>query len=111
MNRQLPDFIAILRYFAAGEGGRTTPAHSGYRPQIKFSFEEMQTSGQQTLIGKEIVCPGDTVSAEITMSSPEIFNGRLSAGMVFEFREGDKVIGTGQIIEILNPELNFVFKT
>jgi elongation factor Tu len=65
----------------------------------------MQTSGQQVFIDKEVVYPGDTVKAEITMASPGIFRGRLSEGMAFGFREGSRVIGTGMVIEILNGEL------
>jgi translation elongation factor EF-Tu-like GTPase len=61
-------------------------------------------------IGKEMVCPGDTVNAEITIASPKIFKGRLSCGMAFEFREGARIIGTGHIIEIVNPELNIISK-
>jgi translation elongation factor EF-Tu-like GTPase len=105
MERRTPDFLAILKYHTSEEGGRRTPAKSGYRPQVKFDFEQMQTSGQQVFIDKEWVYPGDTVKAEITMVSPMIFTGRLVEGMVFQFREGARVIGTGHIIEILNPEL------
>ena len=54
--------------------------------------------------------PGDTVKAEITMLSPRIFKGRLLEGMVFEFREGARVIGTGTLIEILNGELKELSK-
>lgn len=110
MQRRTPDFIAVLRYNIAEEGGRSGPAHSGYRPQVKFGFEEMQTSGQQTFIGKDVVYPGETVNAEIKMASPKIFRGRLSCGMSFEFRAGTRIIGTEQILEILNPELNIIFK-
>jgi translation elongation factor EF-Tu-like GTPase len=101
-----PDFTAMLKYYAIEQGGRTMPARSGYRPQLKFGFEEMQTSGQQVFLDKEVVYPGDTVKAEITMASPMIFRGRLVCGEAFEFREGDRIIGTGRIIEILNSELN-----
>jgi elongation factor Tu len=110
MKRKSPDFISTLKYRTAEEGGRTMPAHSGYRPQIKFGFEKMQTSGQQVFIGKDIVQPGETVTAEITMVSSHIFQGRISCGMCFEFREGAIVIGTGEIIEILNGDLNILAK-
>jgi translation elongation factor EF-Tu-like GTPase len=106
MEKRDPDFIAVIKYYTPEEGGRSMPAHSGYRPQIKFDFEEMQTSGQQVFIGKDVVCPGDTINAEITMASPRIFRNRLSCGMAFEFREGAKIIGNGQIIDIINTELN-----
>ena len=55
------DFIATLTYKTTEQGGRKTPAKSGYRPQVKFDFEEMETSGQQTFIDRELVFPGDTV--------------------------------------------------
>lgn len=107
MDRKKPDFIATLKYYTTGEGGRRTPAISGYRPQVKFDFEEVQTSGQQVFIDKDIVYPGDAVNAEISMASPVIFKSRLSCGMAFEFREGARVMGTGQICEILNPDLKY----
>lgn len=65
----------------------------------------MQTSGQQTFIGKETVSPGDTVDAKIKILSPDYFAGSLTEGMHFEFREGATVIGTGEIIYIVNDKL------
>jgi translation elongation factor EF-Tu-like GTPase len=110
MVRKMPDFIATLKYYTAEEGGRRTPMKSGYRPQVKFDFEEVQTSGQQVFIDREIVYPGDAVNAEITLASPMIFKGRLSIGMVFQFREGPRIIGIGHIIEIFNRELDISHK-
>lgn len=100
------DFIAILKFLTPEQGGRRTPVFStGYRPQVKFDFDEMQTSGQQTFIDRKIVFPGDTVEAEIKILSVEHFAGRLKERMKFEFREGSRVIGTGQIKHILNSKL------
>ncbi|WP_153800356.1 hypothetical protein [Foetidibacter luteolus] len=100
------DFIAILKYFTPEQGGRSTPFFStGYRPQLKFDFDEMQTFGQQTFIDRKMVFPGDTVEAEIKMLSVEHFAGRLKEKMKFEFREGSRAIGTGQIKHILNSKL------
>jgi hypothetical protein len=104
MSRQ-PDFIARLKYRLTEEGGRRTPVKSGYRPQVKFDFVEMQTSGQQIFINKDIVYPGDTVEAEITMVSPHLFARSLYVSKDFEFREGAVVKGIGQILKILNEEL------
>ena len=102
---QSVDFVAELKYLTADEGGRNTPAFSGYRPQVKFDFDEMQTSGQQTFLNKETVYPGDTVDAAIRIISVEHFENTLTEGMPFEFREGSRVIGTGKIIDILNDKL------
>lgn len=100
------DFLAKLKFITTQEGGRKSPAKSGYRPQLKFGFSENQTSGEQTYIGRELVHPGETVYAEIRMLSPLFFSYALLKGMGFEFREGARVIGTGEIIAIINEELN-----
>ena len=99
------DFIAILTYRTTEQGGRKTAAKSGYRPQIKFDFEEMQTSGQQTFIDRYFAFPGDTVEAEIKILSVDIFANKLTENMQFEFREGATVIGTGKIKHIKNEKL------
>ncbi len=99
------DFIAELKYRTTEEGGRKTPAQSGYRPQVKFDFTEMQTSGQQIFIDKDIVYPGDTVKAKIRILSPQFYENQLTEGMMYEFREGATVIGTGKILTIINDIL------
>lgn len=99
------DFIAELKYLTTVEGGRQTPVFSGYRPQVKFEFAEMQTSGQQTFLNKETVYPGDTVTAEVRILSVEHFANSLMEGMTFEFMEGSRIIGTGKIISIVNDNL------
>lgn len=65
----------------------------------------MQTSGRQIFIDKEIVYPGEVVKAEIKIIATEFFQNRLEEGMNFDFREGHKIIGTGQIIKIVNETL------
>lgn len=99
------DFIASLTYKTTYEGGRKTPAKSGYRPAIKFPFAEMMTSGQQKFANREWVYPGETVYAEITIIATDYFKETLYEGLEFEFREGARVIGTGRITEILNESL------
>ena len=99
------DFIADLKYLTTEEGGRQTPVFSGYRPQIKFDFDELQTSGQQTFLNKDTVYPGDKVEAAIRILSVDHFENTLTEGLTFEFKEGSRVIGTGKIIAILNDKL------
>ena len=99
------DFIANLHYLTTEEGGRKSFAYSGYRPHLKFDFSENQTSGRQIFIDKDIVSPGDNVNAKIKMLCPELFDGCLTEGMSFEFREGRTAIGTGQINYIVNDRL------
>jgi hypothetical protein len=72
VDRGEADLIATLTYLTPEQGGRSTPVFpTGYRPQVKFDFDEMQTSGQQTFIDRKIVFPGDTVEAEIKIISVE----------------------------------------
>lgn len=99
------DFIAQLKYNSTEEGGRSTPAMSGYRPAIKFEIDDMLTSGSQTFIDKEIVYPGEYVMAEIKIIAVPHFKGRLKEGMTFTFNEGTNLIGTGTIKKIINKEL------
>ncbi|KKO92476.1 hypothetical protein AAW12_05085 [Sphingobacterium sp. Ag1] len=83
----MSDFIALLQYRTTQEGGRKTPAFSKYRLQIKFDFDEMQTSGEQTFIDKDTVYPGEEVKAAIRLAGVIYFRGRLAEGMLFEFGE------------------------
>ena len=99
------DFVARLQYNTVDEGGRSSPAKSGYRPQIKFEFEVSTTSGRQIFNDREWVCPGETVEAEITILSPELFRHKLFEGLEFKFIEGSKIIGTGKILQIKNEIL------
>ncbi|WP_114790424.1 hypothetical protein U0035_14190 [Niabella yanshanensis] len=99
------DFLADLKYLDTSEGGRKTPAFSKYRPQIKFGFDDMQTSGEQTFINKTVVNPGEEVEASIRIIAVDHFKNRLQEGMAFEFREGPRIIGTGAIVQLLNEKL------
>lgn len=105
---QNSDFKAGLKYKTTEEGGRETITKSGYRPTLKFNFDEMLTSGIQTFIDKEQVYPGESVDAYIKILSAPHFYGRLEEGMEFIFTEGDRTIGTGVIKEVINRQLNIL---
>lgn len=105
-----PHFIASLQYKTTEEGGRKTFASSGYRPHIKFSFDEYMTSGMQTFLGTEIVLPGESVFAIIRILSAEYFEGKLYENLEFDFREGTHIVGTGKITKILDSKLDCNFQ-
>ena len=104
------DFVAVLKYRTTEEGGRSTPAVSGYIPAIKFSFSDYMTSGQQVFINENIVSPGETIVAEIKILAVDVFRNCLREGMDFDFREGPRITGTGRIIKIINETLKEVAK-
>lgn len=99
------DFLAELKYKTTEEGGRETPAKSGYRPHVKFKFSEMLTSGRQIFLDTELVYPGDTIIAEIAIYSPQFFENKLEEGIEFEFCEGRHIVGSGKILKIENKLL------
>ena len=53
------DFIAELEFLA--DGGGTNPVTSGYRPLIKFDFDNKPISAYQQHIDRKHVFPGDKV--------------------------------------------------
>jgi hypothetical protein len=99
------DFLAELHYLTTENGGRQTPAKSGYRPQVKFDFSKMTTSGQQIFINKEYVFPGDIVEAKIKILTPELFQNMLYENLDFKLTEGAKIVATGKIKKIINENL------
>lgn len=100
-----PDFVARLSYRTTEQGGRSGPARSGYHPQVKFEFSEMQTSTSQFFRDKDWVYPGDVVIAEMHMAGRDYFAGKLEVGMRFEVREGSRVTALGEVLEIRNGNL------
>jgi hypothetical protein len=106
INKGEPDFIAKVTYLTTQEGGRTSYAASGYRPHVKFEGKKELTSGEQLFVDREKVFPGETATAEIRIVSPHIFENCLFVGQQFEFGEGPRVIGHGEVLEIINSDLH-----
>lgn len=52
-----------------------------------------------------MVKPGETVKAAIWMLNDSFFTGELEVGMEFDFMEGNQIMGTGVITEIINKSL------
>jgi elongation factor Tu len=80
--------------------GRKTPFSSGYRPAFNF-VETMQTSGQITLIDRDIFDPGDEGLVEITFLNREYLGDNFSEGSKFTFGEGREPLGEGKVKKIL----------
>jgi translation elongation factor EF-Tu-like GTPase len=100
-----PDLIARVTYLTKEQGGRSTYTASGYRPHIKFEGKEYFASGEQHFINPEMVFPGETAIAEIRIASKEAFTNYLFVGQKFEFSEGSRLIGKGEILEVVNKHL------
>lgn len=105
VNKGEPDFIARVTYLTTEHGGRKGYAASGYRPHVKFDGRKELTSGEQLFIDKDRVFPGETVTAEIRIIGTDFFKNYLFVGQHFEVAEASHLVGHGEILEVINPDL------
>ena len=78
------------------EGGRHTPFFGNYRPQ--FYFRTSDVTGIITLPDVvEMVMPGDHIEFSVELISAVA----MSQGLRFAIREGNRTVGAGVILEIL----------
>ncbi|MFI6376816.1 elongation factor Tu [Streptomyces sp. NPDC050546] len=84
-------FTARVYVLSAGEGGRTTPVSTGYRPQ--FYIRTADVVGDVDLGGVGVALPGDTIvmTVELGREVP------LEAGLGFAIREGGRTVGAGTV--------------
>jgi len=83
--------------------GRKTAFANGYRPLFNF-IKEMKTSGQITLRDRVEFIPGDEGIVEIDFLNKEYLGIDFGRGKKFTFDEGIKVLGDGEILEIVKEE-------
>jgi elongation factor Tu len=87
-------FDARVYVLSSGEGGRTTPVSTGYRPQ--FYIRTADVVGNVDLGETALACPGDTVTMTVEL-------GRavpLEPGLGFAVREGRRTVGAGTVISV-----------
>jgi elongation factor Tu len=89
------EFEAEIYVLSKEEGGRHTPFFKGYKPQ--FYFRTTDVTGEVFLPeGTEMVMPGDTVNAKVTLIAPIAMDEKQR----FTVREGGKTVGAGFVIKI-----------
>ncbi|MFF7144114.1 elongation factor Tu [Streptomyces nodosus] len=87
-------FSARVYVLSAGEGGRTTPVATGYRPQ--FYIRTADVVGDVDLGETAVARPGDTVGMTVEL-------GRevpLEPGLGFAIREGGRTVGAGTVTSV-----------
>ena len=88
-------FECELYVLTKEEGGRHTPFLKGYAPQ--FYFRTTDVTGSFTMPqGVEMVIPGDTVKASVTLMQPIA----MEVGQRFAIREGGKTVGAGVVLKV-----------
>ena len=95
---------ALITLLPAEQGGRKTPARSGYRPQ--FYYDGHDWDARQDYGDVAEVLPGESVTARLTFLSPQCHIGKIQPDMEFLLREGQRVVGQGTVTRILNLEAN-----
>lgn len=88
-------FIAQVYVLSAGEGGRTTPVTTGYRPQ--FYIRTADVVGGVDLGGTDVARPSDTVTMTIELGR----DVPLESGLGFAIREGGRAVGAGTVTGLL----------
>jgi len=88
------DLIATIRFLSTDEGGRHTPAVSGYRGQ--FYYDGRDWCAAYTF-SSDPAYPGETLEAMIFLMNPESHIGKLHRNKGFEIREGAHVVAQGMI--------------
>ncbi|MFT5702670.1 MAG: translation elongation factor EF-Tu-like GTPase [Rickettsiales bacterium] len=96
------DIEAEIYFLTSKEGGRSSPACDGYRPQ--FYYNNHDWDARHLYPDVEKVNPGDTVRTYLGFMSPQEHFGKVYVGMEFLVREGSRIVGKGKITKVLELE-------
>lgn len=100
-----PDIEAEVSFLPTEQGGRHSPAHSGYRPNHDFGIAGTLNDAEHEYIGCETAALGSTVKTNMWFLAPQYQEGRLYPGFKFTVQEGAKIVGNGVVVEVLNEAL------
>ena len=95
-----PDIEAEITFVPTEEGGRKTPALSGYRPQFYVGGFDYDADQEYPYV--QSVAPGETARAYLRFSSPYYIVSEVFSGMEFQVREGSRVVARGRVTNILH---------
>jgi translation elongation factor EF-Tu-like GTPase len=99
------DIEADFYLYPTAQGGRRTPAFSGYRPQHKI-HENYQTSGQhEYLNATNQIAPGETVLTKIWLLTPDVYPNSIWINREIEVFEGSRMLGTLTVTRVVNEVL------
>lgn len=100
-----PHFRARVTFRRAEDGGRRSPAFSGYRPIL--NFEPWQSfhvhGGQLAFIGVDACPPGATCVADVELVDPESLLVALRVGLTVQLHEGARLVADAEVVAVFNP--------
>jgi len=100
MAKSVRNIKARITLLTSKEGGRSTPANSGYRPQ--FCYDRQHWDAAIELIEQEQISPGESAEVYFQFTKPEIHRKKLHQGKKFQLKEGATTIANGVVLEIIN---------
>lgn len=94
------NFTAILTLLPTANGGRKRPFYDNYRPSFSFSSKN-HISGEISFPNQDLVEPGATAIANVKLLPSKHIRHNLKTGDSFTILEGNKLVGTGVIQQML----------
>jgi translation elongation factor EF-Tu-like GTPase len=99
-----PDIEAKVIFLAPSEGGRTSSAFSGYRPN-HLVLPDYLTSGHHEYKDTEEVPAGGSAIAEIWFLAPEHYPHCMYVGREIPVQEGARLVAHATVLRVINPNL------
>lgn len=96
------DIEVEMTFLLPEEGGRSTPAYSGYC--LQFYYDGIDSAPLNTYIDTGAVNPRQTVRASISFFSPDFHFGKIKEKMEFLVREDSRTVAKGRVLTILELE-------
>jgi elongation factor Tu len=92
---------AKIRMLTTGEGGRSSPAASGYRPNLRFG--DIYTDVSITRQDRQHLAPGEECNATVVFANADQVREYLQVGVEFDVTEGGRRVGAGTMSTGLRP--------
>lgn len=99
------DLETEITLLPSERGGKRVPVQSGYRTVHDFHLPDTLIDAQHEYVENHQLQPGQTGRALLWLLTPELQRGRLFAGFSFTVQEGNRIVGEGKVLRVLNPEL------
>jgi len=98
------DIEAEVYLLSKEEGGRSTPATIGYRPNHLVNGDYL-TSGLHVYLDQDYVFPGHTAKTGIKFITPEVYPNCISVGMKINVQEASHIVGYAKVTKVYNELL------
>ncbi len=93
-----------MTFLATADGGRSTPAKAGYRPN-HLVLPDYLTSGHHEYKTKDEVLPGESAITDIWFLAPDQYPKSMHIGKIIQVQEGSRLVGHAKVLKIYNEVL------